>query len=246
MRRVRRRLSFDCKDASVKIRSPLLMKIGAFAAVWMLKAIFKTTKVHFHSRPGTNPSDKSLEERFIYCIWHDEFLVPTFVGGTKPAALVSKHHDGSFLASAFEVLDIKPIRGSSSRGGAEAIKQLIELVDDRHICITPDGPRGPRHKLKAGIVFIASKAGRRIVPSIYAADREWRIKGSWTDQMIPKPFSNVHLFTADAIDVPADLSREQIDHFVDKVQAEMDQLYEKCQRFLSGEEVERVEKRRAA
>ena len=144
-------------------------------------------------------------------------------------------------------MDIKPIRGSSSRGGAEAMKQLIELVDDRHICITPDGPRGPRHELKPGIVFIASKSGRRIVPSIYAADREWRIKGSWTDQMIPKPFSNVHLFTADAIEIPAELSREQIEQYVNKVQSEMDQLYEKCQRFLRGEEVgERVEMRRAA
>ncbi|MBM79998.1 MAG: hypothetical protein CMJ78_05325 [Planctomycetaceae bacterium] len=231
----------------MKIRSPLIIKPAAWIVVTFLKAIFGSLKNHFHVAEGTNPYDPDTTEKFLYCIWHDEFLVPSFAGKSKVAALVSRHSDGSFLSSAFECVDIKPVRGSTSRGGAEAIRQLLDSVDDRHICITPDGPRGPRHELKQGIIYIASKSGRRIVPSAYVSEREWRIKGNWTDQMIPKPFSNLHLFTGEPIAVPPDLSREDIDHYMELVQKEMDRLNELCQRTIRGEVIEeKIELKRAA
>ena len=68
----------------------------------------------------------------------------------------------------------------------------MKTARDHHIVITPDGPRGPRQAMKSGIVYLASRSGREIIPVAHGCSRGWRVKGSWTDMMIPKPFSRVY------------------------------------------------------
>lgn len=192
--------------------------IGAFA-VWVFRSLFLTLRHRFHTADKTNPYSIEGDDRFIYCVWHDQLLIPIFGGKHRhTAALVSQNRDGSFVEAGLSSAGILPIRGSSSRGGAQAMRQLIREAEGKHIVMTPDGPRGPRRELSPGIVFLASRSGRAIVPTAFTCERGWRFGVGWTDLLVPKPFSRIHLLTGEPIHISpeADLRSE-----VARVQAAM-------------------------
>ena len=226
----------------MRIRSRFLTWVAAGMAVGLSKLLFATCRkiyIGVNDRKKLNyvpPPDDS--ERFVLCVWHDELLVPTFAAPRalrrQTCCLVSQHQDGSYLANAMAMLGYSTVRGSSRRGGAQAVRQLLEDTAGKHIVVTPDGPCGPRRKMKAGAVFVASQLGRNILPSAHAATRAWRPKGSWTDLLIPKPFSTVYVAMGTPISIPADLPREQLDQYVDLVQQAMDQLGEEIEGLACG------------
>ena len=86
------------------------------------------------------------------------------------------------------------------------MRRLIQEAEGKHIVITPDGPRGPRREMSAGIVFLASQSGRAIVPTAFTCERGWRFGTGWTDLLVPKPFSKVHLLTGEPIHIAPDLA----------------------------------------
>jgi lysophospholipid acyltransferase (LPLAT)-like uncharacterized protein len=152
-------------------------------------------------------------------------IVPIFAGRhICSSALVSRHHDGSYIAGILRIVGMSSVRGSTRNGGASAVRQMMTTAKDKHIVITPDGPRGPRRKMQNGIVFLASHTGRAIVPTGYACIRSWRIRGSWTDLMIPKPFTKVFLVAGEPIRVPPDLSRREVARYTLLVQDEMERV----------------------
>jgi lysophospholipid acyltransferase (LPLAT)-like uncharacterized protein len=179
-------------------------------------------------------------ERFILCVWHDCLLIPTFAAPRAlrciTSCLVSQHQDGSYLANAMALLGYKTVRGSSRRGGAQAVRQMLDETAGRHIVITPDGPGGPRRQFKAGAVYVASQLGRKILPGAYTATHAWYIKGSWTDMIVPKPFSTVYVAMGNPISIPPDLSRDQLDQYVEQVQREMDAHSDQIERLCRGEQ----------
>ena len=226
----------------------------AFASLaWLL---FRTLKIRvLTGEQNTSPYDRSVADRFLYSVWHDSMMLPVF-GGQHWAttALTSQHSDGSFVASVLRWRNIPTVRGSTNRIRTGAIRQLLETVASRHLVITPDGPRGPNRQMSAGIVYLASRSGRAIVPSGYACSNCWRWKGSWSDLIIPKPFSSIVLLAGEPIHVPPDLSMAELGPYVDQVQQAMDQLDEQAQLELNGkvlsfpvvEESSQFEQRRAA
>lgn len=233
----------------MKIRSPWITALAARLAVLLFRLLFFTCRVRVHvARPETNPYQPEGGEPALYCVWHDSLVVPVFAARSqqKTAALVSRHQDGTYLAKALELVGLGTVRGSTSRGGAAAVRQLMTVARDRHVVITPDGPRGPRRELKPGIIFLASHAGRPIIPTAHAASRAWRIRGSWTDLMIPKPFSNVYMVAGEPIHVPPDLSRDGIAHYKRLVEDAMAEVDAEANRLACGEETASPALRRAA
>lgn len=223
----------------MRIRSPFLTKLAARTVVGSLKLVFSTLRHDFVTAvPETNAYEYDGCERFLYCVWHDALLMPVMAGKSKHmSALVSRHQDGAYLAESMRLLNITPVRGSTSRGGAEAVRQLMDVACDKHITITPDGPRGPRRTMKPGIVFLASHTGRRIVPMTFVPQQEWRIKGSWTDMSIPKPFTRLVAVTGEPISVPADLSREEMKFWCGAVQSAMDDVQQLAEQRAWGRAV---------
>ncbi len=206
------------------------------AAVYSLcRVLFWTLRVRYIAEtPDTNPFDKNCKEAFIYCVWHDAIAFPMFVGRhERTAALVSKNLDGSHLARGLRMLGIKLVRGSSSRGGANAIREILRLPSNTHLVVTPDGPRGPRRKTKPGLVFIAAHSGRAIVPTAFSAARCWKIRGSWTNLSIPKPFTTVYAIGGSPIAVPDDGTPEQMANLEVEVQQAMDRLNEQANQLAN-------------
>ncbi|VAX41319.1 hypothetical protein MNBD_PLANCTO02-2428 [hydrothermal vent metagenome] len=220
----------------MKIRSRFLTKSLAWLAALLSRALLATCKkVIVEGSPETNIYESRLSARYLYCIWHDSLLIPIFAGRPqKTSCLVSRHQDGSYLADAMQVLGMIPVRGSTSRGGAAALKQLITETADLHIAITPDGPRGPRRQLKQGIVYLASKLNRPIVPTAYGCSRGWRFQGSWTDLLIPKPFSTVYLIGAPLFYVPQNATKEQLKQSLAELQTIMDRLNNQVEQMVNN------------
>jgi len=213
----------------MKIRSHWLTQFLAVCAVVSLRTLYATCRVRaVEVEPDTSPYRKRRDdqpERFLYSIWHDVLVMAIFSG--KPqhmAGLVSRHQDGSYLADSMKLVGIEPIRGSSKRGGTQALKQCLDAAGKFHVSITPDGPRGPRHVPKEGILFMASLTGRRIVPVAAACRRGWRIQGNWTDMLLPLPFTEIYIKAGEPLSVPPDLSREELKVWVEKLTERMEQL----------------------
>jgi hypothetical protein len=107
------------------------------------------------------------------------------------AVLVSRHRDGELITRVVEPLGIVTARGSSTRGGEAGVRGMLAWAGrDRHLAVTPDGPRGPAEQVKPGALFLAERTGRRIVPIAMAA-RPVRALRSWDRFRVPWPFARV-------------------------------------------------------
>jgi hypothetical protein len=96
------------------------------------------------------------------------------------------------------------LRGSSSSGGDAAFRDLIRVIRaGRSVAITPDGPRGPRERLKPGVLQLARVTGVPIVPLAAAASRAWWFV-RWDRFLVPQPFARLHVAYGDPIHVPRD------------------------------------------
>ncbi|MBX3442598.1 MAG: lysophospholipid acyltransferase family protein [Planctomyces sp.] len=210
----------------MKIRSAAIEWCLARMAVIALRALFLTVRTRWElSDPEASPYRQPGADTYLYCVWHDSLIMPLFVGRQpRTKALVGLHRDGTFLVSALGALGLPTVRGSSSRGGAQAVRQLLNETEGYHIVMTPDGPRGPRRTMKQGLAYIASRTGKPVVPTAFLCSRGWAIGTGWTDLIIPKPFCTVRVVAADGIVVPPDASREELDEYTRRIQTEMDRL----------------------
>src|SRR6185312_181618 len=120
------------------------------------------------------------------------------------AALASTSDDGDIVTSVMGRFGFKGIRGSSSRRGAEARDELVEITERGFFpAITVDGPRGPRRRVKGGVVDVARRAGVPVLPLITTADRNWVLR-SWDQFKVPKPFARVAVRYGPPVAVPAE------------------------------------------
>lgn len=207
----------------MRIRSRILTKIVARTVVGLLWSLLRTCRVTLTIMdPAIHPYKPPVSERFIYAIWHDSIIVPIFIDRQpQMSALISRHQDGEYLAETMRILGFGTVRGSSKRGGAPAARQMLDAANNDHLVLTPDGPRGPRRIAKTGAAFMASHTGCRIVPVASSCKKCWRPQGSWTDLVVPRPFTNVYLVLGTPIAVPADATKEQLAHYTERLQAGM-------------------------
>jgi len=125
----------------------------------------------------------------ILAFWHDQlFMMATGYSGPKASVMISSSRDGELIARTMTYFDIGSIRGSSSRGGRAAFRTMIELGKEQiDLAFTPDGPRGPRHEIKDGVIQLARVTGRPIVPMAFACSKGHRFN-SWDRFLIPLPW----------------------------------------------------------
>lgn len=171
----------------------------------------------------------------VYASWHQRFFPGiSFFAARKPISImISQSRDGELISKIVNRLGWHPVRGSSSRGGRHALREIKTLIHKGYkIGHIVDGPRGPLGIVKPGLLIIAQLSGMPIIPTITSAERKW-VFNSWDRFMIPKPFSRVIFRFGDEIYVPRNLQgaafeekRSSIENTLKKLYAETDSLWE--------------------
>ncbi len=125
---------------------------------------------------GFEPVDRVYQEgrNIILAFWHgQQLMIPLGYRGPHPEILISQHRDGELIYRIVKRFGFGAVRGSTTRGGQKALRQLIRLgrqgVD---LVITPDGPKGPRHRVQPGVVALAKLTGLPIVPLAFACSKK--------------------------------------------------------------------------
>lgn len=175
-------------------------------------------KEHLETRYQAN-------EPIVLAFWHNMLLMlPYFYDGPFiPHALISESTDGEYIAQVCKTFGIESIRGSTSKGGARALKQCVRVSRSGGLVgVTPDGPRGPRYAVQGGIVAIAQITGRPIVPICYSASRMWELN-SWDRFRIPKPFAHLAVVVGEPLFVPRRLDAHGFEAYRSLLQERMRQ-----------------------
>lgn len=175
-----------------------------------------TLRVHWDDRAGI--ATGKIHGPVIFCFWHNRLALSIFVWrsyirrhhpGNGLAALISASKDGALLAATMEQFDIKPVRGSSSRRGAQALVELASSLERGcHAAITPDGPRGPCYQVQSGVVALAQLTGAVVIPASFHASRKFTFK-SWDRFQLPAPFARCEITLDEPMVFPRDLTDEQ-------------------------------------
>lgn len=169
----------------------------------------------------------------IFAIWHNRLALSLimyrrYVRRVQPhrrmAAVVSASRDGALLARVLELFDVEPVRGSTSRRGPQALRELVAWArSGLDLAITPDGPRGPRYVLQDGVIALAQLTGLPIIPASYRLS--WKITArSWDRFQIPIPGSRCDIKVGRPLVIPRSASPEERVRLRQQLQTELDTI----------------------
>lgn len=216
----------------MKIRHPALIRALGFVLAWVLRLWLGTLRYRYLPLgANVDPHRRDLPERYIYAFWHENMLLPASRYARPDVyVLISQHADGQLITEVCRRLGFRAVRGSSTRGGADAVRQMMRLEGQAHLAITPDGPRGPRRRVQPGVVYLAARTGLPIVPVGVGYRRPWRAR-SWDRLALPRPGSVAVCVTSQVIRVPADAGRETLVQYVSAVEDALRELSDAAQEW---------------
>ncbi len=212
--------------SSFRLIQTLLSLIGS---IYVL-TVYKTSKVNLKNRKKI---ENLLErnESFIYSFWHDQLLMCplTWQSNSNIKVLISKHRDGDIIAQLISNLGFEAIRGSThktnkikNKGGLLSARKMIKsLKNGISIGISPDGPKGPRHKVSEGILSISRLSKSVILPVGIGFKKKW-VLNTWDKFIIPKPFNEITVIWGDPI--PAITNEKNNHQFKTKLESKMNNL----------------------
>jgi lysophospholipid acyltransferase (LPLAT)-like uncharacterized protein len=187
----------------MKISNPMFKKMGHWLGVtllkWLMEFIYMTCRVTYVEGNEIREDILSRRRPVIFLFWHNRifmaaiYLKRTFFDkGVHLTVLISQSSDGEAIANVVERWGGDVARGSSSRGGKEALTMLNNALGRRKssVVMTPDGPRGPMYVFQAGAIVASQLTQTELVPVCVAPRRFWRLN-SWDGFLIPKPFTEL-------------------------------------------------------
>lgn len=193
-----------------------LKSLSFYILPLVLDLYFKTLRIKFHNLPEDNSNG-------IYIFWHRLMLVGWRIfKNRRVVALVSQSKDGEILNNILKNWNYKVVRGSSSKGGKEALKMITEnLKNNYSAVITPDGPRGPANEIKNGALIISNICSIPVIPVKIIYKRKKILTKSWDKFEIPFPFSNCEVYFGKKYIYDKYLGEEELNKFKKKISEEM-------------------------
>ncbi len=206
-------------------------KLLAWIISTLMKVLAGTLRYDFREVPS---KIQPLETTpFIISIWHNRLalslslyrrLVARPYPSHRMAALVSASKDGAILSEILTRFHVQPVRGSSSRRGPQALKELVHWANEGwDLAVTPDGPRGPCYQIQNGVIYAAQLTGHPILPVSFHLSRKLTLK-SWDRFQIPLPFSKCTVHVAEPIVVPREMDDTERAATKERLQAAMDSV----------------------
>jgi lysophospholipid acyltransferase (LPLAT)-like uncharacterized protein len=178
---------------------------------WLYRAVatatLATCRVVFLGRDRVEALERA-GRTWVFVAWHETTGASVALErGKRLAMMASDSRDGEYIARGIELLGNIAVRGSSSKGGAKAVKAMTKWLRSGHsAAVTPDGPRGPRRVAQPGVLWIGALSGAPLVPYHVVATREWVLERTWDRHRFPKPFSTVYV----AIGEPFAVDRQRL------------------------------------
>lgn len=217
-----------------RVTGPRMISILAAGLTAILRTKAATIRMRIEaSSPEIDP--RLAENGCIYPIWHEGVLLTALKFSGNPNdinILVSESRDGNYIAEVLRRLKLQTVRGSSTRGGVKALREMLRSIKTGHLVLMPDGPRGPARSFQSGALFLASRTGAPIVPVGLAFSRVWRLN-SWDRFIIPKPFSRAVMYLGDPVHIPKGCSAEELEEFQPTVCEAMDRAEAKAHELLT-------------
>lgn len=177
--------------AHLEYRTSLVHRLAGWIGAGYLHFVGRTSAVQKVDDPG------SLEFRrdrkpLIYAFWHNHQAFLAWIHRGEPVrVMVSRSKDGEYIAQILNRLGVDPVRGSTSRGGESAFRQMCAAIErGQQGGFTPDGPRGPARKVHPGVIAAAQITGAPVIP-IGSASRRKIVFRSWDRFFVPLPFSHI-------------------------------------------------------
>lgn len=218
--------------ASPPLRTRLLCWLVGLLGAWVIRGYHWFVYVRDDPASRRRRLGKPTGRPEIYVCWHAQQL--TFVHhwrGCGARILVSRHTDGEMIARVAERMGLAPVRGSSTRGAATALRSLMAALEENaEVAVTPDGPRGPRQRSKTGLIQLARKTGAPIIPAAIGLSRYWELP-SWDRFRIPKPFARGVCMLGTPLHVPRDADEDALRRFRKRVDAALNALAAKADRL---------------
>ena len=190
------------------LKNSLIKKFLSICGALYIYFVFISSKKKFINK---NNLDKLLNEdiSFIYALWHDQLLLSPLTWQSKKRIdiLISKHRDGDMIADLIKFHGFNSIRGSTNNPNKEKEKNTLtsvrkilkSLKNNISIGITPDGPRGPRHKVGEGTINISRISNKKILPMSLACKKKW-VLNTWDKFIVPKPFNEICIVWGEPLD----------------------------------------------
>src|ERR1035437_421648 len=197
-----------------KFKQDILRVIGLFVLSQVVNLLCKSLKVTFKNKEVINNLENQ-NKNFVLAFWHGQMLLAWYLHRNKNfTALISKSKDGDLLEKILRPWKYNVVRGSSSNGGGVALSIMVDYArDNESVVITPDGPRGPANRMKAGAVITAKKS-RIPLLLIGVGYKKKRVLKSWDKFEIPKFYSEAKAVYSDPIYVNSDLSFDDTSAFI--------------------------------
>jgi lysophospholipid acyltransferase (LPLAT)-like uncharacterized protein len=203
-------------------------RLGAWLVFVLLRSIALTLRYKWNDRSGF--FGKPPAGQAIYAVWHNRLALclQAYFGYARKrnrtpgmAALVSASRDGALLAAILEAFGVRPVRGSSSRRGGQALVELTSWAERGYdLAITPDGPRGPCYVVQEGAIALAQVTGLPLIPASYSLNWKWRAK-SWDRFIVPLPFARCDVIIGKPVCVPREASEVEREALRKQLEAEL-------------------------
>lgn len=214
-----------------KSKQGLLRFLGEHFLYFALTALCKSLKIKKQNHEVIENLIKK-NQNYVLAFWHGTMILPWYLHGSAGfAALTSKSKDGDLLAKILKKWKFKVVRGSSSTGGDVALGIMVDYAKNNYsIAITPDGPRGPKQKFKAGAVITAKKSG---IPVVLAGVgfKKKKTLSNWDQFEIPYFFTTAKIIYSKPIYVQENLSYEDTSAVISSCDEELNKLQQLAQDF---------------
>jgi lysophospholipid acyltransferase (LPLAT)-like uncharacterized protein len=186
--------------------------------------------------PSVDPVMPEFRPPVIFALWHEYLVCPFYLRPhCRIAMLISRHRDAEWLSEAARHMGFSTVRGSTNRGGDAAIRQLVRASRTSCLAITPDGPRGPRHQVAPGCVFLSSRLNAPLVPVGVGYDRPWRLP-TWDRFAVPRPYSRARVVVGPRVQVPPGLDRDGLEVYRRRVESMVKELTDDAEAWAASGE----------
>lgn len=221
------------------VRSDLGRRLIGIGGAGYIRLVHATTR---WTTVGSETPEKLWAEGrpFVGCFWHGRMLLMPYIWTVdRPfSMLISKHADGRLIAEIISRFNVASIAGSSSRGGSEALRAMVKtLKAGISIGVTPDGPRGPRMRVSAGVVQAARLARVPLVPVSLATSRRKMLR-SWDRFLIALPFGRGAFVWGKAIEIAADAGDAEVEAARAALEDELNRVSIEADRLVGQTPVE--------